>query len=165
MLARTEVLIHDHSTVGEVFLFIAVIRFVVVFVPHILFANILKHFYTQKIPGCPPTTKGQNERVRPYFFLGFLGTTYAYSIKCWTGCVMQGHTTRRRHKFNPGVGASTFSRDIYTKEGKRLAVPVFMVTGKGTPYPSLKRNFKRKQGKCISLSNCVEPLPVPKTKQ
>ena len=68
-----EVLIHDHSTVGEVFLFIAVTCFVVVFVPHMLFANKLMHFYTQKKTGCPPTTKGQNERVRPYFFFRFFG--------------------------------------------------------------------------------------------
>ena len=67
MLARTEVLINDHFTVGQLFLSFAVIRLVVVFVQDILFAIILKRFYTQKKLGCPPTTTAQNERVRPSF--------------------------------------------------------------------------------------------------
>ena len=115
MLARTEVLIHNHFTVGKVFLSFAVIRFVVVFVPHILFANELKRFYTQKTPRCPPTTRRQNERVRPSFLV-FLGTIYAYSNKCWTGCEMQGQKTCRERKFNPSVGDTIFSREIYTKK-------------------------------------------------
>ena len=67
MLARTKVLIHDHFTVKKVFLSIPVIRFVGVFVQRILFATKLKRFYTLKKPGCPPTTRAQNERVRPSF--------------------------------------------------------------------------------------------------
>ena len=83
MLARTEVLIHEHFTVGKVFLSFAVIRFVVVFVQHIRFAIILKRFYSQKNTRFPPTIRARNERVRPKYLV-FLGTIYAYSIKCWT---------------------------------------------------------------------------------
>ena len=57
MLARTDVLVHDHFTMGTDFLSFAVILFVVVLPPK-LFADTLKRFYTQKTPGCLHTHRG-----------------------------------------------------------------------------------------------------------